>query len=133
MVSVETARGTVLVISDDDELGGLLALNLRRRQVSVEQTDFRLASSARWLPATRCPTVVVLNVERPTTDPAAFLQKTRERAWLNGVPIVLVAENATQLVARLGNAGTIVTTKLGDIGAIVAATLAFLPKPIIRV
>jgi DNA-binding response OmpR family regulator len=129
MVSEDGARATALVISDDDELGGLLALNLRHRLVSVEQTDFRLAASSRWLPANGRPDVVVINVERSSTDPVAFLQKTRERAWLIDVPIVLAADNATAIIARLGRAGTMIATKLGDVGTIVAATLAFLPTP----
>jgi hypothetical protein len=45
------------------------------------------------------------------------------------VPIVLVADNATELVARLGQAGVMIATKLGDVGGIVAATLAFLASP----
>src|SRR5436305_1198175 len=119
MVSVDAARATALVISDDDELGGLLALNLRCRQVSVEQTDFRLASSTRWLPAIGRPSVVVLNVERSSTDSVAFLQKTRQRAWLSDVPIVLVADNAAAIVAKMGHDGAMTATRLGDMGAIV--------------
>jgi DNA-binding response OmpR family regulator len=129
MASEDGARVTALVISDDDELGGLLALNLRHRQVSVEQTDFRLAASTRWLPANGRPDVVVINVERSSTDPVAFLQKTCERAWLRDVPIVLAAENAAAIIARLGRSGTMIATRLGDVGVIIAAALRFLPTP----
>ena len=44
-------RPPVLVIIADDELGGLIALSLRRRQLLVEQTDFCLATSPHWFPA----------------------------------------------------------------------------------
>ena len=133
MIIEDGARASALIISDDDELGGLLALNLRHRQVSVEQTDFRLASSSRWLPANGRPSVVVINVERSSTDPIAFFQRTRERAWLSDVPIVLAADNSAAIIARLGRGAAVIATKLGDVGAIVAATLAFLPTPTGRI
>ena len=121
---------TALVISDDDELGGLLALNLRHRQISVEQTDFRLASSSRWFPANGKPSVVVVNVEKSGTDPVAFFQRTRERAWLEDVPIVLAAEDAAAVIARIGRTGTMIATKIGDVGPIIAAALTFLPRQV---
>jgi DNA-binding response OmpR family regulator len=132
MIRNDSGRPTALIISDDDELGGLLALNLRRRRLSVEQTDFRLALSPRWCPASGRPFVVVINVERSNTDPVAFLRATRERSWLRDVPIVLAADNSSAVIAKLGNTGAIVATKLGDIGAIVAATLALVPRSTVQ-
>jgi hypothetical protein len=110
MANQDGALATALVISDDDEQGGLLALNLRRRQVSVEQTDFRLASSSRWLPANGRPGVVIINLENSRTDPF----------------------NATGVIARLGRTAPMIATKLGDVGGIVAAALTFLPIPVNR-
>jgi hypothetical protein len=116
-------KPTAIVISDDEELGGLLALNLRRRRLSVEHTDFALAASPRWSPAIGRPTVVVMNVERTTTDPLAFLRVNRQRPWLRDVPIVLAADNSAAVIAKLGGDERILPTKLDDVGAIVAAAL----------
>jgi hypothetical protein len=123
MLAGGVEQPSVIVISDDDELGGLLALNLRRRRLSVEHTDFGLASSPGWLPANGRPSVVVVNVERASTDPLAFLRLARSRAWLRDVPIVLAADNSTVLCAKLGGGGPMFPTKLDDVGAIVVTAL----------
>ena len=127
MARADADRFTAVVISDDDDLGGLLALNLRRRDMSVEQTDFRLAASPRWCPANGRPSVLVINAEKSTTDPLAFLRVTRDRTWLMSVPIVLAADNSVAMVAKFGGTRTLVATELDDVGAIVAAALALLP------
>jgi hypothetical protein len=116
-------RPTVIVVSDDEELGGLLALNLRRRRFAVEHTDFALAASPSWSPANGRPMVVVVNVERAGTDPLAFLRAVRDRAWLRQVPIVLAADNSAAIIAKLGGDRRIISTKVDDIGAIVSAAL----------
>ena len=128
MATEDRERATVLVISDDEELGTLLTLNLRRRHVTVEQSDFRLATSPRWSPACARPCVVVVSAERSNTDPLAFLQSTREQAWLSGASIVLATDNAAKMIAKLGNPKTMIATALDDVGAIVAATLAHVPS-----
>ena len=116
-------KPTVVVISDDDELGGLLALNLRRRRLAVEQTDFALAASTHWSPANGRPLVVVISVEKVSTDPLAFLRAARERPWLREVPIVLAADRSAAVVAKLGGDRRIFSTTVDDVGAIVSAAL----------
>jgi DNA-binding response OmpR family regulator len=123
MFTERTERPTVLVISDDEELGGLLALNLRRRSLVVEHTDFGLAASPSWAPANGRPIVVVMNVEKTSTNSLAFLRATRLRAWLREVPIILAADGAPMVIARLGGDERILPTKLDDVGAIVTAAL----------
>ena len=122
MATEDRESATVLVISDDDELGALLALNLRRRRLFVEQTNFRLAASPHWSPACVRPGVVVISAERSSTDPLAFLRATRGQPWLSGVQIVLAAHDSTRIIAKLGNPITMIATELDDVGAIVAAT-----------
>ena len=128
MVTEDREGATVLVISDDDELGALLALNLRRRRLSVEQTNFRLAASPRWSPACVRPGVVVLSAERSSTDPLAFLRATREHLWLADVQIVLAAHDSARIIAKLGNPITMIATELDDVGAIIAATQAHVSR-----
>jgi DNA-binding response OmpR family regulator len=113
----------VLVISDDEELGGLIALNLRRRQLQVEQTDFRLAASPYWFPANGRPVAVVIDVEKASTDPLAFLRAVRAQPWLSGVPIVLAADKSAAVIAKLQDGAPMLPTRLDDIGAIVTAAL----------
>jgi hypothetical protein len=127
MATEDRESATVLVISDDDELGALLALNLRRRRLSVEQTDFRLAASPSWSPACVRPCVVVMSVERSNTDPLAFLRATREQPWLADAQIVLAADKSARMIAKLGRPIKMIATEIDDVGAIVAATLAHVP------
>jgi CheY-like chemotaxis protein len=113
----------VLVISDDEELGRLIALSLRRRRLVVEQTDFFLATSPHWLPANGRPVVVVIDVEKPTTDALTFLRVSRQQPWLSGVPIILAADKSAAVIAKLGDGAPMLSTTLDDVGAIVSAAL----------
>ena len=113
----------VLVVSDDEELGSLIALNLRRRHLLVEQTDFHLATSAHWRPANGRPVAIVIDVEKPSTNTLAFLRAARRQPWLSGVPIVLAADHAAGLIAKLGAGADMLPTRLDDVGAIVTAAL----------
>ncbi|HLZ10939.1 MAG TPA: hypothetical protein VKT80_20315 [Chloroflexota bacterium] len=128
MATEDRDRATVLVISDDDELGSLLALNLRRRQLTVEQTTFRVAASPRWSPACVHPGVVVLSAERSNTDPLAFLRATRDQPWLLDVHLVLAAHDSARIITKLGNPITMIATEPDDVGAIVAAIQAHVPS-----
>jgi hypothetical protein len=116
-------RPPVLVISDDEELGGLIALNLRRRQLLVELTDFYCATAPHWSPANGRPVAVVIDVEKPSTDPLAFLRAACRQPWLSGVPIVLAADHAAQVIAKVGGGAAMLPTTLDDVGAIVSAAL----------
>src|SRR5712692_3332680 len=113
----------VLVISDDEELGGLIALNLRRRQLLVEQTDICRATSPRWFPANGRPVAVVIDVEKPSTDALSFLRAARQQPWLSGVPIILAADRSAAVIAKLGDGAPMFPTTLDDVGAIVSAAL----------
>jgi len=113
----------VLVISDDEDLGGLIALSLRRRRLLVEQTDFCLAISPRWFPAIGRPAAAVVNIEKPSTNALSFLRVARRQSWLSGVPIVLAADDAAGLIAKLGAGAAMLPTRLDDVGAIVTAVL----------
>lgn len=127
------SRRPVLVISDDEDLGGLIALNLRRRRLLVEQTDFSLATAPRWCPAHGRPVAAVIDIEKPSTDALSFLRVARRQSWLSGVPIVLAADNAAGLIAKLGAGAQMLPTRLDDLGAIVTAALFLVAASTIEV
>jgi DNA-binding response OmpR family regulator len=118
-------RPPVLVISDDEELGGLIARSLRHRQLLVELTDFSRAAAPRWSPANGRPVVVVIDVEKPSTDPVAFLRAARRQPWLSGLPIVLATDHAAEVITKVGDGAGMLPTRLDDVGAIVTAVLFF--------
>jgi DNA-binding response OmpR family regulator len=114
---------TALVISDDLELGGLLALNLRQRQLAVEQTEIQLVASPRWFPANGRPRIIVVNAERTTTDLLATVRTVRARPELADVPMIVAAYNAADVVAKLATGPPLWTTRPDDVPAIMRATL----------
>jgi hypothetical protein len=117
---------TVLVIGDDADLGGLTALNLRRRGLRVEHTDLLLAITPRWAPVGGRPQLLVVQLERPSLAAPARLGRLLERPWARGVPFVLAATEAEALSLELTPKPTSIVDQPDDVGAIVRAVNATL-------
>jgi DNA-binding response OmpR family regulator len=92
---------TVLVISDDAEFGGLVALRLRQRGLRVEHTDPSLALAYRWAPACGRPDLVVVTIGKPGLASPARLGRIAARSWALGVPFVVAADEPETLTADL--------------------------------
>ena len=118
-----------VVVADDAELGGLVALNLRRRGLLVEQTDFALAVSSYWAPANGRPTVVVFDAERPGTDIAGSIRHIRSKSWMIGVPLVLAADRPSSVVDKIDHRDLVICTRPDDVGGIIGAALALIGNP----
>lgn len=129
MATGHPEKPSAVVISDDTELGGLLALNLRRRHFLVEQTDPQLVGSPLWSPATDRLAVAVIVVERPTTDARALLSLVRRKTG-PGVPVVLAADDAAGVIAKVGDSERMVPAEVDNVGGIITAALALVRKAV---
>jgi hypothetical protein len=117
---------TVLVVGDDPDLGGLIALNLRQRGLRVEHTDLLLAITPRWAPAGGRPQLLVVQLEVPSPASPARLGQLLERSWAQGVPFVLAAGDAAALSLNLVQKPSVIVPRLDDVGAIIRAVNAIL-------
>lgn len=129
MTDHEPDQATVLVVSDDAELGGLIALNLRLRGFVVEHTDISLAQSCRWEPAFGPPDLLILDLESPERVSPTHLRHLGERAWARETPILLATEGPNALVGVLRPSPRAIVARCNDVGGIVAAARALLNIP----
>jgi DNA-binding response OmpR family regulator len=120
-MTLEGRGAAVLVIGDDAELSGLIALNLRSRGFLVEHTDFGLATAPRWAPSFGRPSLVIVNVESPQRASPQQLNRLMASAWAEGVPLILAADNPVDLAKSLARPPIASLPRPGDIGAIVTA------------
>lgn len=112
---------TVLVVGDDAELCGLLAMNLRQRGFLVEQTSFILAMAGRWEPVFGQPDLVIVDIESTERVPPSYLRRLGERPWIRGAPLLLASDNAPQLCHQLETPPQRMLARSSDVGAVVAA------------
>ncbi len=117
----ERPEATVLVIGDDAELAGLLAMNLRQRGLVVEQTDVALALAPRWAPSFGRPHLLILDVEAADRISPTQLRRLTERPWARGVPLLVAAENPARLISALEQPSVMSFPRPAAVGAIVAA------------
>ncbi len=110
----------VLVISDEPDLGGLIALSLRLPGFVVEQTDLSLVQSARWAPAFGRPDLVIVQLEASDRVSSAQMQRLVRRPWAIDVPVLLAAENAATIAKVLRIPAGSVLPYPSDVGKIVA-------------
>ncbi len=115
---------TVLVLSDDAELGGLIALNLRVRGLPVEHADLARALAPRWAPAAGSPALLVVAVVAPPPRAVAHLRQVTVRSWARGVPLLLLADDPARLARALAPEPGRVLAPLGDVRALVDAVRA---------
>ena len=110
----------MLVVSDDAELGGLIALNLRLRGFIVEHTDLALTQSHRWAPSFGRPDLLILDLEAADRVPPVQVARLAGRPWAVGVPILLAAEKPSALAGLLRLTSNSVVPRPSDVGGIVA-------------
>lgn len=122
----------VLLVGDDAELGGLVALSLRRRGFLVEHTDLALAQAARWAPALGCPDLLVLIVENAERASLAHLRRLLDRPWAQRVPFILAAERPALITPALSRPPALTVPRPADVGAIVVAARALLDAVTVR-
>ncbi|HVC35566.1 MAG TPA: hypothetical protein VNL16_18815 [Chloroflexota bacterium] len=123
---------TVLVVSDDAELGGLVALNLRRRGFLVEHTDLALAQAARWAPALGQPDLLVVVVENAERASPVHLRRLLERPWAQSVPFILAAERPALITRALSRPPALSFARPADVGGIVVAARTLLDEATVR-
>jgi hypothetical protein len=119
----DTPDATVLVISDDADLGGLVALHLRQRGLRVEHTDPALALAFRWAPACGRPDLVVVTIGKPTPATPARLGRIATRSWALDVPLIVAADAPEPLTADLQPKPALLLTQPTDAEAIGRAAM----------
>lgn len=119
---------TVLIVSDDAELGALVALNLRLRGFFVEHTDLVLALTPRWSPSFGHPDLLIVNVESAERVSPTDLRRLVERPWAQGAPLLVASENPAWLAREVHRPLTTVLARPDDVGAILLATRALLAE-----
>lgn len=112
---------TVLIVGDDVELCGLLAMNLRLRGFFVEQTSFALAVASRWEPSFGQPDLVIVDIESAERVSAGQVQRLGERPWFQGAPLLVAADHVPQAYRLLEAPPALMLTPASDVGAIVTA------------
>ena len=123
------SEAAVLLISDDAELGGVVAMNLRQRGYAVEHTNISLAAAPRWNPSVQELDLVIINVEAADRLSPADLQRLIERKWAKSVPVILTSENPDRYLEVLVGRINVVLTRPDDVGAILDATRTILRSP----
>jgi DNA-binding response OmpR family regulator len=117
----DCTEGTVLVVGDDLELSGLIALNLRQRGFRVEHTDPSLALSSRWEPAFGPPDYLIVDIESGDRIGPAQLSNLLDRPWAVGAPVILAADSPEPFARALRHPPHLVLDQPGDVAAIVNA------------
>lgn len=117
---------SILVISDEPDLGGLIALNLRLRGFLVEQTDLVLAQSARWAPALGRPSLVILHLDAADRVSLGQIQRLAGRPWAADVPFLLAADKVAAIATLLQIPPSAVLQHPSDVGRIVAKARSLL-------
>src|SRR5215472_753442 len=116
----ERAAATVLLVSDDSVLGGLVALNLRQRGFLVEHTDLALAQSDRWAPALGRPDLLIIDLEAGDGAAPGHVHRLTGQPWARDVPVLLATDAPAVLAGRLDHAAAVVVPRPSDVGGIVA-------------
>jgi DNA-binding NtrC family response regulator len=119
---------TVLVISDDADLGGLIALSLRQRGLRVEHTDPGLALAYRWAPACGRPDLVVVTISNPGLVSPSRLGRIAARSWALDVPFVVAAAAPETLAADLQPKPTLLLRQSTDAETIARAVATILDE-----
>lgn len=127
----ERPEATVLVVGDDAELAGLLALNLRQRGLVVEHTDLTLALAPRWAPSFGRPHLLIVDVEATDRVSPIQLRQLTERPWARGVPLLVAAESPVRLVSALERSSVVSFARPAAVGAIVAAARRILDAAVV--
>lgn len=126
ITNVDPIAASVLVISDDSELGGLVAINLRRRGYLVEHTDVSLALAERWEPSFGQPDLLIVDVELAGRVSRSQLRSLVDRPWAHGTPLLLATENPRSLAMLLEEPAVAMIARPDDVGKIVATARAIL-------
>jgi DNA-binding NtrC family response regulator len=124
----EPSSATVLLISDDADLGGLVALILRQRGLRVEHTDPSLALAFRWAPACGRPDLVVVTIGSPGLSSSARLDRIAGRSWAVDVPWILAAEAPETLAANLQQKPALLLSQPTNAEAIARAAVTLLDE-----
>jgi DNA-binding NtrC family response regulator len=119
----DTPDATVLVISDDADIGGLVALYLRECGLRVEHTDPALALAFRWAPACGRPDLVVVTIGKPTLVTPSRLSRIATRTWAVDVPLIVAADALETLTADLQPKPALLLTQPTDAEAIARAAM----------
>jgi hypothetical protein len=117
----EKKNATVLVIGDDPDIAGSVALSLRQRGLRVEHTHLVLAVSPRWAPSGGRPQVLVVNLDVPNLASPARLRQLLERPWALGVPLVLATADPPEPSSVLDQRTAFHVPQPSEVGAIVTA------------
>lgn len=126
------SEGTVLVIGDDADLSGVIALNLRRRGLVVEHTNPTLALEPRWSPSSGTPDVLVVDVESADRFTPTYLHRILERHWARDARLILAVDKPEPFVRALARATNLLLRRPDDVGAIVNAARALLAPVVVQ-
>jgi len=116
--------GRIVVVSDDSELGTLIALNLRRRGHTVAHVVLTQEALPTRPPPPERPALIVLDLEAPEGLHPARLRSLLDEPWASGVPVLVAVEDSRRLIEEIGPSVTMIP-RADDIGAIVAEARAF--------
>jgi hypothetical protein len=125
-MNLQMGEATVLVVGDDAELGGLIALNLRLRGLLVEHTNPSLALEPRWSPSFGTPDLLVVDVESADGFTPTRVQHLLDRPWARGARLLLAVDKPAPFVRVLSRAPDLLLRRPDDVGAIVSAVRALL-------
>src|SRR5262245_44193991 len=87
------ARGSVLVVDDEDQLRRLASAQLRRAGYEVTLAADGQEALARLAEAT--PDLVVSDVMMPVLDGLGLLQELRAQSATRGIPVILLTAKGT--------------------------------------
>jgi len=128
VVGREPGEMRVLVVSDDTELGGLIALNLRQRGFVVEHTDLAMAQTVRWAPSFHVLDLLIVDLENHERVSSIHLRRLARQPWAQHVPLLLATESSATMVNFLGRIPDIVLSRPADVADIVAASRSLLER-----
>lgn len=128
----EPVEMKVLVVSDDTELGGLIALNLRQRGFLVEHADLAIAQASRWAPSFKSLGLLIVDLENHERVSSTHLHRLARQPWAAGVPLLLATENSAAVVTSLGRVPDIALSRPANVADIVAAARSLLDRALAR-
>ena len=128
----EQGEMRVLVVSDDAELGGLIALNLRQRGFAVEHADLIQAQSSHWAPSLGVPDLLIIDLENPERVSSTHLRRLGRQPWAGSIPLLLASEKGATVTCFLDRAPDLVLSRPADVADIVAASRSLLEHAVAR-